>query len=355
MKLTLIQQRQMVAQLASVYGITSDSAIGILQRHPGASAAGGAWGDIAMDAQPLLQTTPNAGIPAFLSTYMDPEMIRVMVTPMKFARIFGEEKKGDWTTTATQFGIIESAGETSSYGDWNNNGSTGANISWEPRQSYTFQTITQWGEREMEMYGLAKVNYAAELNTASALVLSKFLNKTYAFGVSGLQNYGWLNDPSLFTPIAPAATGTANGTLWATKDGQAIYNDIAGGLYAQLITQTRGLIDRESPMTLIMSPEMEVNLTKTNQYNVNVITLLKTNFPNLKIETAVEYATAGGQLVQLFVDSIDGNKTGYNAFTEKMRAHTIVADLSAWKQKKSAGTWGAIIRMPMNIAQMLGV
>ncbi|EOI9212752.1 DUF2184 domain-containing protein, partial [Salmonella enterica subsp. enterica serovar Mbandaka] len=47
--------------------------------------------------------------------------------------------------------------------------------------------------------------------------------------------------------------------------------------------------------------------------------------------------------------------TGYCSFTEKMRAHAVVTESSAWKQKKSAGTWGAIIRQPLAYAQMLGV
>jgi hypothetical protein len=38
-----------------------------------------------------------------------------------------------------------------------------------------------------------------------------------------------------------------------------------------------------------------------------------------------------------------------------MRAHAIVKDLSAFKQKMTGGTWGAIIRMPAGISSMLGV
>lgn len=310
---------------------------------------------IAMDAQPALVTVSNSGVPAFLSNFVDPEMIRVLVTPNKAAQILGETKKGDWTMLTTQFPMVESTGEVSSYGDYNDNGSSGANLNFVPRQSYQFQTVTQWGERELDMAGLAKINYAAELNVASAMVLDKFMNKSYFFGVAGLQNYGLLNDPNLSTPVTPAATGTSGGTLWSTKDGQAIYDDISQKLYNQLISQTRGLINRETPMKLVMSPEIEVNLTKTNQYNVNVSDQLKKNFPNLTIETAVEYSTTGGQLVQLMVQSLEGQQTGYCAFSEKMRAHPVKVDLSSFQQKKSAGTWGAIIRMPINIAQMLGV
>lgn len=345
-KLTKAQQLAEIAMLRARYGIAFDGALGYLERD--------SMGGIAMDAQPALVTISNAGIPAFLTNYMDPEMIRVLVTPNKAAEIYGETKKGDWTTKSTQFPIVESTGEVSSYGDYNNNGSVGANINWEPRQSYHFQTITQWGEQELEMYGLGKIDHAANLNIASAMAIEKFRNKTYFFGVAGLTNYGWLNDPALFTPIAPAATGTASGTLWSTKDGAAIYGDIQA-LYAKLVAQTKGLIDRMTPMTLALSPDMEVNFTKTNQYNVNVTDQLKKNFPNLTVKTAVEFATTGGQLVQLIVDKIENQDTGYCSFTEKMRAHPVIAGLSSWMQKKSSGTWGAIIRMPMNIAQLLGV
>lgn len=309
---------------------------------------------LAMDAQPTMVTANNAGIPAYFTNYVDPELIRVLVTPMKAAEIIGEVKKGDWTTLTAQFPIVESTGETSSYGDFNNNGMTAANVNWVPRQSYHYQTHTRWGERELDMYGAARIGYAAELNVASALVLNKFQNKSYFFGIDGLMNYGLLNDPSLTASITPNATGTGGAVTWATKDGQAVYDDIVK-LYGQLVSQTKGLIERTDSMTLAMSPSAEVNLTKTNMYNVNVSDLLKKNFPNLRVETAVEYSTDAGELVQLIADRLGEQDTAYAAFTEKMRAHAVVVEESSWKQKKSGGTWGAIIRQPLGIASMIGV
>ncbi len=309
---------------------------------------------MAMDAQPTMVTANNSGIPAYFTNYVDPELIRVLVTPMKAAEIIGEVKKGDWTTMTAQFPIVESTGETSSYGDFNNNGMTAANVNWVPRQSYHYQTHTRWGERELDMYGAARIGYAAELNVASALVLNKFQNKSYFFGIDGLMNYGLLNDPSLTASITPNATGTAGAVTWASKDGQAVYDDIVK-LYGQLVSQTKGLIERTDSMTLAMSPSAEVNLTKTNMYNVNVSDLLKKNFPNLRVETAVEYSTDAGDLVQLIADRLGEQDTAYAAFTEKMRAHAVVVEESSWKQKKSGGTWGAIIRQPLGIASMIGV
>ncbi|WP_096978829.1 DUF2184 domain-containing protein [Escherichia coli] len=309
---------------------------------------------LAMDAQPSMVTVGNSGIPAYFTNYVDPELIRVLVTPMKAAEIIGEVKKGDWTTLTAQFPVVESTGETSSYGDFNNNGMTAANVNWVPRQSYHYQTHTRWGERELDMYGAARIGYAAELNVVSALTLNKFQNKSYFYGIQGLQNYGLLNDPSLSPSITPNATGAGGAVTWASKDGQAVYDDVVK-LFGQLVAQTRGLIERDAAMKLCMSPTAEVNLTKTNQFNVNVTDMLKKNFPNLRVITAVEYSTEAGEMVQIIAEKLGETDTAYAAFTEKMRAHAVVVEESSWKQKKSGGTWGAIIRQPLAIASMLGI
>lgn len=193
------------------------------------------------------------------------------------------------------------------------------------------------------------------MNLASVLTLNKFQNQTYFFGVSGLQNYGLLNDPNLIAPIAPTVEASqGNAVLWSAKDALGVYADVEA-LFAQLQYQTNGLVDLETPMTLAMSPGSQVAFTKVTQYNVNVMDMFKKNFPNLTIKTAPEYATASGNLVQLIATEIQGQRTVDVAFTEKLRAHPIVIELSSFKQKKSQGTFGAIVYRPIFIAQMLGV
>ena len=175
--------------------------------------------------QPQLITQTNAGIPAYLSNYLDPELVRVLTVPLKAVEIWlaaggkGEVKKGDWTTDTVQFPLTEFVGETSSYGDFNNNGRAGSNVNWEPRQAYHYQVFTEWGDKELAKMGLAKIDRAAELNLASAFIMNTFQNYTYFFGVSGLDNYGLLNDPSLSSPITPQ-----NGT-WkaASLAGNGVY------------------------------------------------------------------------------------------------------------------------------------
>jgi hypothetical protein len=57
----------------------------------------------------------------------------------------------------------------------------------------------------------------------------------------------------------------------------------------------------------------------------------------------------------MFVEEIDGEKSAYPAYNEKLRAHRVVYDTSSWKQKHTQGTWGTIIRRPIAFASMLGV
>lgn len=299
---------------------------------------------LAMDAQPGLTTVGNSGIPAWMLNYVDPQLIEIILQPTKAAEVFGEMKKGDWTTETATFMTVEPTGEVSSYGDYNNNGVSGVNVNFPQRQSYHYQVFTRWGEREVARAGEAKIDYVARVNEASVNALNRFQNKTYLFGVKGLQNYGVLNDPSL-----PATTTAAK--TWANSTGEEVYESIRK-LFQTLLKQTGGKIDMNTSLLLVCSPTASVDLTKTNQYNVNVIDQLKKNFPNLRVETIPEYSAASGETVQLIVEELDGQRTLDCAFTEKMRAHNMVLEASSIKQKKSQGTWGTIIYRPFCIATM---
>jgi len=322
---------------------------------------------LAMDAQPTLSTAPNSAIPAWLTNYVDPAVIRIVFAANRAAEIFGEVRKGDWLMDTAWFTLVEHTGNVSSYGDYSEDGSAGVNTNWPQRQSYLYQTIKQYGEREIERAGLAKLNWVSEVDQAAATVMNKFSNLTYFFGVAGLENYGLLNDPSLSAALTPA-TKAWGGTAWISggvikATANEIYADIES-LFSQLVSQTAGLAGKDDEMTLAMSPGSAVALTATNSFNVNVEDLLKKNFPKMKVETAVQYGVisssnpqgvAGGNFVQLIAKRIEGQETGYCAFNEKLRSHPIIRQMSSFRQKITGGSWGAIIRQPMAISSMIGV
>ncbi|WP_053080455.1 major capsid family protein [Methylobacterium variabile] len=323
---------------------------------------------IAMDALPALQTAATSAIPAMLTTTIDPQVIRVRFTPTKAAEIFGEQKKGDWLQDTVMFPVVEHTGEVSSYGDYANNGMVGVNMNWPQRQNYLYQTISEYGERELGRAGLAGINLVAEKDEAAANVMGRFENSIYFFGVAGLQNYGLLNDPALPASLTPA-TKAAGGTGWQTTGGapnataNEVYND-ALALFTQLVAQTGGLISAEDEMVLAMSPSSAVALGFINQFNLKVRDALKAEFPRLEVVTAVQYGkqsaanpqgVVAGNMMQLIAKTIDGQPTGYMAFSEKMRSHNLVTEMSSYKKKWSGGAWGAVIRIPYAVASMVGI
>ena len=322
---------------------------------------------LAMDAAPTnalqsqLITQGNAGIPAQLTNFLDPEIIRVLTVPLKAVEIWlaaggkGEVKKGDWTTESIQFPLTEFTGETSSYGDFNNNGRAGSNVNWEPRQAYHYQVFTEWGDKELARADLAKIDRAAELNLASAHVMNTFQNYSYFYGVSGLDNYGLLNDPALSAPLTPV-----NGTWKAASvagTGAIIVADVLD-MFVQLQSQVVDNIEMEDPLVLTLSPNVQPYLL-TPMQNVygtpSVKAYLAEAFPKMVIKTAAQFATSSGNLVQMMAPKVQGQTTGFACFTEKMRAHAIVRDTSSTHQKKSGGTFGSIIKFPAGISQKLGV
>ncbi len=327
---------------------------------------------LALDAVsniPTLTTDPNSAVPAMLTTLIDPQVYEVLFAPNMAAEIMGEVKKGTWLNDTTMFPVAEATGEVSSYGDFSNNGRAGVNTNWPQVQAYLFQLIKQYGERELERAGLARINWVSSIDKAAAINLNKFLNLTYFYGVSALQNYGLINNPFLSAALTPA-TKAAGGTAWLNySTGQIIataneiYNDILA-TYQQLVTQNSGLVNMESPLTLALGPSSEVALGATNTFNVNVRDLLTKNFKNLKIKTAVQYngqsstnpqGNPAGNSMQLIVDEVEGQKTGFCAYSEKMRAFPIIRLLSAFQQKCMSGSWGCVIRYPAGLTAMVGI
>lgn len=324
---------------------------------------------LAMDAQSTLVTDPNSAIPAMLTTSIDPEVIRVIMQPLEMAEIMGERKSGNWLDETKMFPVVEMTGETSSYGDFSNNGRAGINMNWPQFQSYLFQTLVSYGERELERAGLGQINYVSELDISAAYQLNQFANLAYAFGISGLQNYGVINNPYLSAFLTPSVKA-AGGTTWFTSGGQPnataneVYNDIVA-LWSQAIAQGGGNVKSNMKATLAMSPQSQLALQFVNTFGVFVEDLIKKGFPNMEVKVAPQYGvqsmtnpqgySTAGNAMQLILDQIQGQKTGYCAFNEKLRAHKIIPALSSWSQKKTSGVWGAIIRMPVAMTGMIGV
>jgi hypothetical protein len=324
---------------------------------------------MAMDALPALNLDPNAGIPTMFTTWVDPDIYEVMFSPLRATEIIGPERRtGDWTEQTAMFPIEEVVGETTAYGDYNNSGENSGNVGFPQRQSFLFQTIIEYGDLEVARYARARVNWITAKQRSRVRQLNTYHNFSYFYGIAGIQCYGLLNDPNLPASISPALKAYG-GTTWLVGNqikatANEIFNDIVA-TFLQAVTQNGGLVDRESEMILGLDPQHEGALVQTNSFGVNVSDLLKKNFPKMKVVSAVQYGPVSTQqpqgqpsglsLMQLIFPEVEGQRTAFPAFNEKLRAHRVIFEMSAARQKMTSGTFGSVIRYSAGIASMAGI
>lgn len=298
-------------------------------------------------------TAPNSGVPAVMTTYIDPTIVEILTAPTNAREIFGETKKGDWTDSNAIFKAVEATGESTEYTDYGNGATADVNVTYPTRQNYLAQTHIRYGELEMAVSGRAMINLASEKQRSAATIINKEQNKFYLKGVSGKEIYGVLNDPNLPASITPAVVDT-NKTKWEDKTTRQIYEDILL-LAAELFTNSMGVIDEKSELVFVVSPTTNVLLGKATDFNVSVKDMLTKYFDNIRFVTLPELAATSGNSVMLIARTVDGNPTAQLGYSEKMRAFQLIPNSSSWEQKFAFGTYGAIIYRPFAIATMAGV
>ena len=306
---------------------------------------------LARDA--AMVTNPNTAIPVELLAYIDPRVIEILTAPRRAREVFSETRKGDWTTPYSKWRVDEMVGRTQEYSDNANNGVSDVNSNWKSRQQYVFQTTIAYGDLEVAMSGVARINMASSKQTSAATVLDIDANKFYLLGVDGREIYGILNDPNLPSAITPLVG--VGGLTWDSKTTREKYDDVLK-LFGELSKQSAGLIDHSAPLSLLLSPEMEVQLGAATDFNVSVLDMLKKYFTNLKIVSLPELSSASaGQTMMLVASEVAGQPTAELGFGEKLRAGRIVPELSALKQKWVSSTYGGIVLQPFAFASMQGI
>ena len=311
-------------------------------------------GKTAQDA--ALVTAPNNGVPGELTTFFDPEVIKILTAIRAARELTGgkEVLKGNAATTTAKFPVVEYAGHTGPYDDFADGGAVTINANWVARDNYLFQTTQVTGDLAQRRTATAKINLSAEMQQAAAEIIDVDANRFYFYGVAGLRNYGILNDPGLNGTITPAAVGTGDSPLWANKTQQQIYNDVLA-LFQQLVTQMGGRVKATDPLILAMSPAINVMLGKINDLGQSVLKSLNDYFPTLTIVVAPEYDTTGGELMQMIAPRVMGKDTIMLCPSEKMYSFAPLKIHSRVEQKFRAGTFGAVIARPAAIAGMLGM
>lgn len=304
-------------------------------------------------------TAPSVNVPVIFTTFMDPQIVKVLFAVQNATKIFPEERRGDWSYKFDTFAVEEIAGKVMPYSDFAENTSSDVNYNYYSRENFLFQTVIKYGDREVATTARAKIDLVSGKQRSAAAVMAIAHNKFFLYGVAGKQNYGLLNDPNLNPSISP--TSVDGKSTWeektAAKPDQTaniVYQDVAK-LFAELAANNGGLVDANSPLILAISNKMAVYLTTPNQFGLTAMTMLKQNFPNLEVVHLPELSTNAGEMLFMTVPELLGEKTGINAFSEKFFMGRVIPEMSSYKQKVVGGTWGAIIKRPSLVATMLGI
>lgn len=299
-------------------------------------------------------TAANSGIPVEFTSYIDPMVIPILTATRGAREIFGEAKKGDWTTSYARFQTSEITGEVEAYTDYGQGGASDVNPTFPVRTQYIYQTNIRYGDREVDVASRARLQLAADKQRAAATVIDIASNKFALYGVAGLEIYGLLNDPNLPANVSPLPSANEK-TLWIDKSTKEIYKDVLH-LFGKMAERGAGHIDANTELVLATSPATQVQLGKATDFNISARQMLETYFPKIRFVALPELATAtGGTSILLVAPTIEGLPTAQIGFSEKFRAMRLIPESSSFHQKFVGSSYGTIIYRPFAIGKMTGV
>lgn len=299
-------------------------------------------------------TAANSGVPVEFTSYIDPMVIPILTATRGAREIFGEAKKGDWTTSYARFQTSEITGEVEAYTDYGQGGASDVNPTFPVRTQYIYQTNIRYGDREVDVASRARLQLAADKQRAAATVIDIASNKFALYGVAGLEIYGLLNDPNLPAAVSPLPNADTK-TLWAEKSTKEIYEDVLH-LFGKMADRGAGHIDANTELVLATSPATQVQLGKATDFNISARQMLETYFPKIRFVAFPELATAtSGTSILLVAPTIEGLPTAQIGFSEKFRAMRLIPESSSFHQKFVGSSYGTIIYRPFAIGKMTGV
>lgn len=299
-------------------------------------------------------TAANSGVPVEFTSYIDPMVIPILTATRGAREIFGEAKKGDWTTSYARFQTSEITGEVEAYTDYGQGGASDVNPTFPVRTQYIYQTNIRYGDREVDVASRARLQLAADKQRAAATVIDIASNKFALYGVAGLEIYGLLNDPNLPAAVSPLPNANTK-TLWTEKSTKEIYEDVLY-LFGKMADRGAGHIDANTELVLATSPATQVQLGKATDFNISARQMLETYFPKIRFVALPELATAtSGTSILLVAPTIEGLPTAQIGFSEKFRAMRLIPESSSFHQKFVGSSYGTIIYRPFAIGKMTGV
>lgn len=308
-------------------------------------------------------TTPSiAAQIQFLQTWL-PGFVQAVTAARNIDKLIGMQTTGAWEDEEVVQGILEPIGNAVPYLDHTNVPLASWNANFERRTVVRFELGLLVGTLEEMRSARMRLATAAEKRKAVKLALDIQRNRVGFYGYNSGDNrtYGFLNDP-LLPAYQTVATGASGDTEWSGKTFLEITKDLRVAL-SQLRTNSKDVIDPKStPITLAVATAAVDHLTITSDFGISVLDWLRTNYPNVRVESAPELDDANGGVgvFYMYADKVDDGSTDDSAVFAQIVPNTFMA-LGVEKRSKSYiedfanATAGVMTKRPFAVVRFSGV
>ena len=311
-----------------------------------------------MDAAVTGITIPTVTTPIQFLQYWMPDVVEVVTAAKEADAIMGIDFVGNWHDESIVQTVLERTGQASLYGDHTDIPLASWNTNYELRDIVRFEEGIQVGILEEARAGAMNISSQTEKRAAAAESLEIERNNIAFFGYNEGNNrtYGFLNDPNL-PAYTSVATGTGGSTTWASKTYEEITADIRTA-FAALRTQSGNLFKPERDASvMVLSVAVMEYLNVENQFGKSVYDFIKQNYPNVRIESAVQLdgANGGANIFYLFAESINGKPVLRQLGVERFRLIGVEKKAKVFLEDYSNASAGVLVTQPVGIVRYTGV
>lgn len=298
----------------------------------------------------------------FLQAWL-PGFVRIATAARKIDTLIGVATVGAWEDEEVVQGVLEPIGSARPYTDSASVPLASWNLNFERRTVVRFEQGFEVGMLEEARASRMRVSTAAEKRSASMLQMDIQRNRVgfYGFNNGANRTYGLLND-SAIPAYVTVPVGASTTTGWATKTFLEITKDIRAALIA-LRTNSKDVIDpKGTPITMAVATSRVDLLTTTSDYGVSVLDWLRTNYPNVRVESAPELDDANGAaaVFYMYADKVDDgasddSATFVQAVPSRFFALGVEKRAKGYLEDFSNATAGVMCKRPYAVVRYTGI
>lgn len=321
--------------------------------------------DAATTMPGILLNPQQSGSPyvQFLQSWL-PGQVHVVTQARKADALLGTTTVGAWEDAEIIQEILELVGVAMPYTDLASIPMSSWNLTYAKRGIVRFEEGCQVGTLEGLRSGRINIDSLATKREAAALALEIARNRVAFFGYANGEEqpvYGLLNDPN-----NPEFQTLPSGKEWNEATRDEIIKDLKFALRT-LRVQSKEVIDPSSTPLLLVLPTSAVDALNTpggtgSETGETAKSWLTFNYPNVSVESCVEFdeASGGKNVMMLYAITVSGTGTDDGKAIDQLvpsKFYTLGVDQSCKSVTEdfSNATAGTLVKRPYAIFRGVGV